>query len=200
MTCGCDFVNLKKILDSNILIYSILEGHPASEACEQLIISGEGKFNWVTSPITYYETFHILIRVYGMEPSQVLNKIKEVMDLPFDIQPLDSRIIITSLEKSIFHSIDMNDSVLLMMGINLGIPIIATDDRKLIKACENYGITCENPITETLRDEMRAWESKNLPEKGIGRIYYRVYDWLIQKDMNLAEIFKNDTRNFTKLL
>jgi predicted nucleic acid-binding protein len=200
MIHGCDCVNVKKILDSNILIYSLLEGHPASEPCERLIRSSENKFTWLTSPVTFYETFHVLVRIYGQEPSQVLKKIQEAIELPIEIKPLDIQITSMSLEKSIEHSIEINDSILLVIGIIWGIPIIATDDTRLIKACEQYGIICENPITEPIRETMREWERKNLPEKGLGRIYLKVYEWINKKNGELAEEFKQDTGDFKRSL
>lgn len=177
-----------------------MEGHPASESCEQMILSSENKFNWVTSPITFYETYHVLIRIYGQEPSNVLIKINEAMELPIDLKSIDPHMISSSIEKSIQHLIDINDAVLLIIAINFGIPIIATDDNRLITACKNYGIICENPITDSIREEMEDWERKNLPEKGLGRIYLKIHDWLSQKDMKIAEEFKMDTKGFKRSL
>jgi len=43
---------------------------------------------------------------------------------------------------------------------------------------------------------MEDWERKNLSEKGLGRVYLKIYDWLSQKDMEIAEEFKRDTKGF----
>lgn len=197
---GYDYLELKKILDSNILIYSLFEDHPAAQVCEEYILSCENKFEWVTSPITFYETFYVLVKFYGLESSQVFKKIKETMKLPIDIKPLDKSLIITSLGKIIKHQIDTNDSILLQIGINYGISILATDDKKLIKACEDYGIICENPITEDIRKKIVDWEEKNLPKKGVGRIYSRIYNWIAQRDKELADEFQFETKEFTRIL
>ena len=151
-------MNIQKILDSNILIYSILEGHPASNACEQLILSGEDKFFWTTSPITFYETFHVLVKIYNQPAIKVLEKIDQIMKLPINIISLNSQLTFSSLEKCMRHSIDTNDSLLLEIAIHQGISIIATDDKKLIDICKQYGIICENPITEEIRKKMSEWE------------------------------------------
>lgn len=197
---GYDLVELKKILDSNILIYSLLEDHPASDVCEAVILSCENKFEWVTSPITFIETYYVLINVYGQEASQILQKIRKISKTPIIIITLDKNLVLSSLEKALIHQIDTNDSILLQIGIDLGISIIATDDKKLIETCNNYGIICENPITEDIREEMRIWEQKNLPEKGIRRIYFDIYKWLYKKNAKLADEFKVKTKNFTRLI
>jgi len=193
-------LNIQKILDSNILIYSILEGHPASTACEQLILSSEGKFIWATSPITFYETFHVLVKIYNQPTIKVISKIDEIMKLPINIISLNSQLTISSLEKCVKHSIDTNDSLLLEIAIRQGIPIIATDDKKLINVCNEYGIICENPITEEIRKNMSEWEKENLPEKGLGRIYFKVYDWISKKDEKIAKLFKTETNEFSRSL
>ncbi len=193
-------MELKKILDSNILIYSLLEDHPASDVCEAVILSCENKFEWVTSPITFIETYYVLINVYGQEASQILQKIRKISKTPIIIITLDKNLVLSSLEKALIHQIDTNDSILLQIGIDLGISIIATDDKKLIETCNNYGIICENPITEDIREEMRIWEQKNLPEKGIRRIYFDIYKWLYKKNAKLADEFKVKTKNFTRLI
>ena len=193
-------LNIEKILDSNILIYSILEDHPASDVSEKLLLSCENKFTWTTSPITFLETFHVLIKIYGQDKSKTLHKIKEAMKSPLDIKPLNMQLIFSSLEKSIKHLIDTNDAILLQIAIDFGIPIIATDDKKLINACESYGIICENPINDNIRKHMSEWELKNLPKKGITRIYSNVYNWLQQIDKKIANKFKSETNSFTTTL
>jgi len=39
---------LERGLDANLLVYSLLEGHPASAACEQFI---RGRTGWFTTPL-----------------------------------------------------------------------------------------------------------------------------------------------------
>ena len=190
-------MKLGKILDSNILIYSLLRDHPASTVCEKLILSSEDKFEWITSPITFFEAFHVLVRIYGQIASQVIRKLKQSLELPLRIISLDDNLAVSALENIIKYEIDMNDSVLMQIGINKGISIIATDDKKLIKVSGEFGLICENPITREIRKEMTDWEEKNLPEKGLTRIYSNVYQWLHFKNQKLAEAFKSETKKFT---
>lgn len=191
---------MKKILDANFLIYSLLEDHPASKVCEKLILSCENKFDWITSPITLIETFYVLIKIYGQKIEDVYNKIKAIVKLPLGIVSLDQLLVISALDKRIRHQIDINDAILLQIGIEIGIPIIATDDKRLAKAVEDYGIVCENPITKEIRQEMAEWERINLPEKGIARIYKGVHKWLEDKDKSIADEFKSLTKGLTRML
>lgn len=191
-------MKLSKILDSNILIYSLLDGHPASKACEELILSSEDKFEWVTSPITFIETFHVLVKIYGQDPIAILQKIEQTLKLPLIIIPLDEKLAVISLKNAVKHQLDVNDSILLQIGFDYGISIIATDDKKLIKASHLSGLTCDNPITEEIRKEMAEWERKNLPEKGFSRLYSKVHQWILSKNKDLANQFKSETKSFTR--
>jgi len=197
---GSDSVELKKILDSNILIYSLLEEHPASKVCEALILSYKDKFEWITSPITFIETYYVLLNIYEQESSQILQKIQQILKTSINVKDLDKNLVLLSLEKALNHQIDTNDSILLQIGIDFGISIIATDDKKLIEVCKNYGIICENPITEDIRNEMTIWEQKNLPEKGLRRIYFNIHKWLLKNNNKIADEFKLKTKDFTHLI
>ena len=48
--------------------------------------------------------------------------------------------------------------------------------------------------------ELSKWENKNLPEKGLKRIYSNVYKWIIQTDKKLADEFKSITKEFIRPL
>ena len=51
-------------LDAMLIVYSLLEAHPASTTCEQFIRSHRG---WVTTAFTLFEAKAILTKVYAVE-------------------------------------------------------------------------------------------------------------------------------------
>jgi hypothetical protein len=49
-------------LDAMLMVYSILDAHPASTACEQFIRTHSG---WFTTTLTLFEAKAILTKVYA---------------------------------------------------------------------------------------------------------------------------------------
>jgi len=47
-----------KLLDTNLLVYALLEEHPASGVCREFITASP---DWLTSPVTLLEAFYVLI-------------------------------------------------------------------------------------------------------------------------------------------
>jgi predicted nucleic acid-binding protein len=66
---------LERALDTIVLVYSLLKGHPAETACERLLRSHTG---WFTSPLVLFEAKGILTRVYGEDPVLVTRKLAQV--------------------------------------------------------------------------------------------------------------------------
>ena len=57
---------LERGLDTMLLVYCTLQGHPAAPACEQFLRAHTG---WFTSPLVLFEAKGILTKVYGVSPS-----------------------------------------------------------------------------------------------------------------------------------
>jgi len=51
-------------LDAMIIVYSLLDAHPASTACEQFIRTHSG---WLTTTFTLFEAKAILTKVYAID-------------------------------------------------------------------------------------------------------------------------------------
>src|SRR5258708_2775932 len=66
---------LERGLDTMILVYSLLQGHPALPACEQLLRAQTG---WFTSPWVLFEAKGVLTRVYGEDPALVTQKLPQM--------------------------------------------------------------------------------------------------------------------------
>lgn len=57
-----------RALDSMLVVYSLLDGHPASTACSQFISERAG---WFTSVLVILEAKAILAKVYGVSAELV---------------------------------------------------------------------------------------------------------------------------------
>ena len=65
-----------RALDSMLVVYSLLEGHPASTACSQFISERTG---WFTSVLVILEAKAILTKVYGVSAELVSQKLTELV-------------------------------------------------------------------------------------------------------------------------
>jgi predicted nucleic acid-binding protein len=193
MPCGYEEATM---LDSNLLIYSILADHPASPVCQEFIETGE---SLIASSITLIELFFVTTRIYGIEPALVLAKINALLASPLTIIAVDVDTVATALALCTEYKIDTNDAVQVQMCLDLDIPALATDDGKLIALCNRLKIETKNPITVELKQAMRIWEEANLPQKGLPRILHQIYEWIAAHDHALSDDFRNVTRNLTSM-
>lgn len=56
---------LERGLDTMVLVYSLLHGHPAAAACEHMLRAHSG---WFTSTTIIFEAKSVLTKVYGEDP------------------------------------------------------------------------------------------------------------------------------------
>lgn len=82
-------------LDTMILVYSLLQGHPAATACEQLLRAHAG---WFTSPWVLFEAKAVLTKVYGEDPALVTQKLAQVAHGPVVLVDLARTDVITVLQ------------------------------------------------------------------------------------------------------
>lgn len=64
-------------LDTMLVVYSSLTGHPATTVCEQFIRSRTG---WFTTSLSLLEAKAILTKVYGVEAALATDKLAQLTD------------------------------------------------------------------------------------------------------------------------
>lgn len=177
----------KKALDANIIIYALLADHPAAEVCEAYIADSRHKF--YTTALTPFEVYFILHRVYGVPRSDAGARALSLLDAPLTVVDVTSSDLRGALQRCVESGLDTNDSLLIQMCLRLEIPVLASDDRRLLTACEKEGIHPECPLEEEHRQLMREWEKTRLFPAGAPRVLGRVYAWLRDTDPRIASSF-----------
>jgi len=56
---------MEKLIDSNLLIYTLIEDHPASSVCEAFI-GRKNRYRKLYNDVDSVEVFHVLWRIYGL--------------------------------------------------------------------------------------------------------------------------------------
>jgi predicted nucleic acid-binding protein len=128
-----------RALDSMLVVYSLLEGHPASSACSQFISERTG---WFTSVLVILETRAILTKVYGVSAELVSRKLAELVSGPILVEELDSETATTAFDLADSMGLDLTDAVLLHSAQRNGAQWIATEDQKLRQSCGHVGLNC----------------------------------------------------------
>ena len=177
-------------LDAMLIVYSLLDDHPASDACESFI---RDHVNWFTTTLTLLEAQAILTKVYDVDVNLSSQQLSHFSAGPIEIIEVDLSITLASMQIADALKIDITDAILLQATHTRGANVLATDDRKLIQACHQVDIVIENPIDVSLRQQMASWELENLSQKGLPRILRRIHQWLRQNHQQAAEDFWSQT-------
>lgn len=187
----------KKGLDANIIVYSLLDDHPASELCDAYMKDSRHKF--YTTSLTPFEVYFALHRVYGIPRPDAASKALSLLDAPLTIVDVRSSYLHPAIARCANEGLEANDSLLIEMCLSSDIPSLASDDRRLLKACEEQGIHAECPIGEDERQRMREWENTKLAQAGARRLLTRVYTWMQERNPQLAESFLEASGNLRHL-
>ncbi len=166
---------LERGLDSMILVYSLLQGHPANLPCEQFLRSFSG---WFTSPLVLLETWTILVKVYDVAPAKAHHVVGKIPGGAIALLQLDAATVAAALQLAKGQNLDLNDAVLLQLTHQQGATRLATDDTTLARAATRLGIATDTPIDAVLRQQIAAWENANLAPKGLARVLRRMHAWL----------------------
>ncbi|RKU32419.1 hypothetical protein C6496_24020 [Candidatus Poribacteria bacterium] len=177
-------------LDAMLIVYSLLDNHPASTVCESFI---RERTDWITTTLTLLEAKAILTKVYIVDAILASQQLSQFSAGPIEIIEVDLPMTIAAMQIANTLEIDITDAVLVQASRTRGANVLATDDRKLIRACPKVDLIPETPIDDPLRRQMADWETKNLPQKGLPRILRRIHYWLHQNDHGVAEEFWSQT-------
>jgi predicted nucleic acid-binding protein len=185
-----------KAVDSNLLVYASLAGHPASSACDQFLATEP---LWLTSIVNLIEVHRVLIGVYGVVENEADRKLTDFLSA-LTVDSPTSELTAASLPLRQSYGIDFNDPILLQTCRKRSVTALATDDGRLAAACAAFGIAVENPIDATVRAQMASWESAHLPAKGLPRLLLRVHRWIDARDPSLAAELYSATQGLSRLV
>jgi predicted nucleic acid-binding protein len=182
--------SLESGLDTMVLVYSLLQGHPAATACEQLLRAHAG---WFTSPLVLFEAKAILTKVYGEDPAITTLKLSQVVGGPLVLLELDPSEVTIVLRLTDTYALDLTDAVLLHPACKNRVPFMATEDHNLSLVCAQLGITPVSPLDNAVRQAVGAWEAAHVPPKGLPRVLRRVHQWLSESHPQASQAFWSQT-------
>jgi predicted nucleic acid-binding protein len=173
-------------LDTMLLVYSLLQGHPAAGACQQFLSSYAG---WFTSPLVLFEAKNILTKVYSVDATDATKKLVQLVAGPILLVDLEATDAGPAMQIADTHGLDLTDALLLLLARQLGARYLATEDQRLAQVCATSGITPLSPLDAGLRQQAAAWEAIHVAPKGLSRVLRRVHQWLSQRHPSAAQDF-----------
>ena len=177
-------------LDAMLIVYSLLDAHPASTACEQFIRTHS---RWFTTTFTLFEAKAILTKVYAVDAVLASRKLAQFTAGPIVVTAVDHPVALAAMHTADVLGLDLTDAVLLHTVQARGALWLATDDTKLGQACRQVGVTPETTIDTALRQQMVVWEAANLPAKGLQRVLRQIHQWLHRTAPQIAQDFWSHT-------
>ena len=127
MTSGSD---APIMVGSNLLIYSVLDDHPASPVC-RAYIARQGRLS--LSILTPIEMYFVLTRIYGIPEAQAVDTVERLMRATIELVSADGPDIAAALQLCASQHLDPNDALQIHLCQQLGIHRLATDDGHLTK-------------------------------------------------------------------
>ena len=93
-------------LDAMLIVYSLLEAHPASTTCEQFIRSHSG---WLTTAFTLFEAKAILTKVYAVEATLASRKLAQFAAGPIVVTTVDFLTALAAMDTADTLGLDLTD-------------------------------------------------------------------------------------------
>lgn len=180
-----------------LIVYGLIDSHPASTVCEQFIRNQTG---WFTTTFTLFEAKGILTKVYGVNAVYASQRVTQLASGPIVVSAIDLATALAAMSTADAQGIGLTDVLLFQTAQKQGVSRLATDDGKLIKVCHKFGITAEDPIDNALRQQITAWETANLPIKGLPRVLRQIHQWLSQNYPQTVQDFWSQTGGGSHLL
>lgn len=177
-------------LDTMILVYSLLQGHPAAASCQQFLRAHTG---WFTSTLVLFEAKAILTKVYGVDAALATQKLAQLAAMPVLLLEVDAASSVSAFGLADRHGIDLTDAILLHLVQQRRSTYLATDDQNLGRVCTQLGIMPQTPLNPALRQQIAAWETTQLAPRGLARVLRRCYQWLNQIHPQAAQDFWSHT-------
>ncbi len=181
---------LERGLDTTLLVYGALQGHPGASVCQQFLRAHSG---WFTSPLILFEAKVVLTKIYGIDSSVATQKLIPLSSVPIAVLEFNATDAASAMQLADAHALDLTDAVLLNLTLRQGARFLATEDQKFARVCVQFGITPQSPCSAVLRQQIAVWEAANLLPKGLPRILRRVHQWLNQTYPQAAQDFWSQT-------
>lgn len=181
-------------IDTPILVYLAIDGHPARNQVQAELRTGD----WGSSVLVLFEMFQVLTREYAVSRGAARAEVDLLARSPISWAGLHAQQAVEVVAIAEKEGLASTDAILLHLA-EKDRGVLVTQDSRLLGAAQRRGVAARNPINRDLAAKIAAWESANLPEKGLTRLLGPVLKWLRAQDPAMAERFREATGNLSRL-
>lgn len=160
-------------VDTPLLVYSGIEGHPA----KPLIVQALSRDEWGSTVLALFEVYSVLIRDYLRTPQEASLYAEDLFNGPINWHGLDVVQADSILQVRRRYSIsDPDAAVLLLCREDRG--TLYTLDQRLARAAQSEGLATTRLLDDALVRQVQDWEGRTLRVRGTPRILGSVHRWL----------------------
>ncbi len=191
-------VRIRHVVDSNILVYSLLKNHPAHQDCATYLANLDFENTLYSTLNSIDELYHVLLLYYQLTPDEILHNIRGIMESSIVfMHPGTGKE--GACKIALENNLHLNDCELYFLALEVQAPVFVTEDVNLARFVQRQGLLWETPIQPSTRLEIARWEQMHAPAKGLPRILTQVYRYLDKRNGDVAREFKEATANLTSL-
>ena len=180
-------------LETPLLVYGALPGHPAGATAEAELRRGD----WGSTTLVLAELHYVLVRHYGVPPDTAVAEVERAARLPIHWVPAATADVVLAAAEQARSGVESADAVLLLLA-ERDRGTLVTADRRLLRAALDRGVAARNPIAAGLTTEIAEWEDRRVPPKGTARLLAGVERWLRARDRRVSEEFVAATAQLTR--
>lgn len=175
-------------LDTPLLVYGSLHGHPAEAVAEVELRHGD----WGSTVLVLAELYHVLTQHYDLAPAAAVARVERATRLPILwIRAEAAEVALAAAEQARLGIGGADAALLLLAERDSG--TLVTADRRLLRAAHGRGVAARNPIPNELSATIADWESLRVPPKGLERLLGGVERWLRARDPGISDEFVSAT-------
>ena len=180
-------------LDTPLLVYGALHGHPAEAVAEVELRHGD----WGSTVLVLAELYHVLTQHYGLAPAAAVAEVERAARLPILWIRAEAADVALAAAEQARHRVEGADAALLLLA-ERDSGTLVTADRRLLRAALGRGVAARNPIPNDLTATIAEWESRRVPPKGIERLLATVERWLRAREPGISDEFVSATAQLTR--
>jgi len=126
------------VVDTNLLLrYLLADNKNQFQTASNLLIKAtSGEEELFIPSLVIFEIFWVLSSHYEMDPKDITDIIKKLLDLT-NVSIENRELILQTIDKMEYSNLGFNDNYLISQALQLGATSIATFDRKLQKQFDN---------------------------------------------------------------
>lgn len=181
-------------IDTPLLVYSRVEGHPAKQQIADLLAEEE----WASSVLVLLEVHQVLLRQYGQSHLVAAQEVDGLAASSIEWMAADVRQTRSIARERRETGLGGADAALLLLCEEDHGSLFTLDGR-LLRIAGERGLTASPLLDRSMIDRVQAWGQQRLPQRGLPRFLRAIERWIAVEEPTTAVRFIEATGGLTRL-